>query len=85
MYVYVLVCVQSLDYAPELVPFCFRFFFFSQPHPIPHTPGPTTNNSPSQAALVGKFDPQTEMEKAVHDLLVHARADKEAAVSVVCV
>ncbi len=43
-----------------------------------------TINSPSQAALVGKFDPQTEMERAVRDLLVHARADREAAVRVVC-
>lgn len=46
----------------------------------PNTQTPNADNSISQAALVGKFDPQTEMERAVHDLLVHARADKEAAV-----
>lgn len=35
----------------------------------------------SQAELVGKFEADTEMERAIQDLLTHAKADKEAKVS----
>ena len=90
MYVYVYEFSKKAPDRPSAInkyigPAQYSGSLLSPPYPHIHTRTPTTHHSPSQAALVGKFDPQTEMEKAVRDLLVHARADKEAAVRVVCV